>query len=352
MKDNLVTVIMAGGSGTRFWPLSRESKAKQSLALFSEKSLLCETIERVKDISKHILVVSSKKQEIPVRNDIEKYSDITLLLEPSARNTAPCIMLASHWIKLNFNENMNVLVLPSDHHVANVDAFRNAVSEAVAVLSSNPESIGTIGIEPNRPETGYGYLQKGNSFCGKSLVVRKFEEKPNAERAEMFFKSGEYLWNGGIFLFNTATMNNEFKNIKPAVFEGVQKINSFNPISKEIYDSIESISFDYAIMENTRKTVFTVPADFGWNDVGSWLSYYELLKKDEKGNASKGDVFFVKSSDCLAYNETSRPLVIYGKKGELVIELEDVSLTADIANHQQIKEIVALLAAKGRNELI
>lgn len=352
MKDNLITVIMAGGNGTRFWPLSRESKAKQSLALFSDKSLLCETIERVKDISKHILVVSSKKQEIPVKKDVEKYSDVTLLLEPSGRNTAPCIMLASHWVTLNFGEDANILVLPSDHYVVNVESFKMAVSEAVTVLNKNRDSIGTIGIEPSRPETGYGYLQKGEPFSGSSLLVTKFEEKPSAERADIFFKSKNYLWNGGIFLFNTGSMNSEFKKIKPAIFEGVSRIVSFHPISKEIYDSIESISFDYAIMENTKKAVFTVPADFGWNDVGSWLSYYELLCKDENGNASKGDVIFVKSSGCFAYNETSRPLVLYGKKGELIIELEDVSLTADLSNHQQIKEIVAFLVSKGRRELV
>ncbi len=342
-----IAVIMAGGSGKRFWPLSRENRAKQSIALFSEKTLLQETIERVLPLTNKIIVVSSIKQKKHIELDAAKYSGVKVLFEPAGRNTAPCIALALKFIEKEYGQGNKIVVLPADHYIENTDEFRNILKKGLLFVDKNPDTIGTVGITPTRAETGYGYIKKSEEVSDFIYDVEKFEAKPDSTRAESFLKSGGYLWNGGIFLFNQALMASEMESINPDIWSVVAKIKNFSSIDFDTYNSIRSISIDYAIMEKTKKKIFTIEGDFGWNDIGSWLSYYELLGKDSNGNAAKGNAEFVESSGNLVINLSSKPFFVFRKTGEFIIVAEDCMLSANLADHQEIRKITEYLEKKG-----
>ena len=348
----LSVVIMAGGSGKRFWPLSRESKAKQSLALFSEKTLLAETIERISPVADDILVVSSLKQRAEIGCDTEKYKNVKVVYEPIGRNTAPCIMLALAAIKTRCGEDRAVLVLPSDHHVAYPEKFRKTVGKGLGFLEKNHESIGTIGIEPAYPETGFGYIKKGDAAEDGVFKVASFEEKPCFEKAENFVKSGKYLWNGGIFIFSLYSMLEEFKKLTPDIYETVNSLKSFDIPEREVYESLHSISFDYAVMEKTSKPLFTVPGDFGWNDVGSWKAYFDLLPKDEAGNAKVGKAVFINCRNSLVVNWTAKEVIVFNKERELLAVTQDALLSATLDDHSKMREITEFLDNNGLKKLL
>ncbi|HSW61675.1 MAG TPA: mannose-1-phosphate guanylyltransferase [bacterium] len=348
----LATVIMAGGSGKRFWPLSRESRAKQSLALFSEKTLMLETIERILPICSDITVVSSIKQKNSIDPDVEKHNEVSVIYEPSGRNTAPCIMLSLEFIRSRINEDCAVLVLPADHHIADKDEFLKCVEKGMKYLEDHRDSIGTIGIRPAYPETGFGYIRKGDKIAEGVCSVRAFEEKPDISKAEMFVNSGEYLWNAGIFLFTLEVMRAQFRDLNPDIYESVSKIRSFDNIDNQQYGSIRSISFDYAVMERTKNPVFTVPGDFGWSDVGSWLAYYELLPKDKDGNAAKGKAEFIDSKNSLAVNLTDKTIFLFNRDRELVIALDDVILSASLDDHQELRKVTEYLQKNETTEFL
>ena len=348
----LSVVIMAGGSGKRFWPLSRESKAKQSLSLFSDKTLLAETIERIQPLAEDILIVSSLKQRDEIGRDAGKYKNVKVIYEPLGRNTAPCIMLALAAIKSKCGGDRAVLVLPSDHYVAEPEKFRNAVAGGLEFLEKNRESIGTIGIEPTYPETGFGYIKKGKTVEEGIFGVESFEEKPCFEKAESFVNSGNYLWNGGIFIFSLDSMISEFKNLVPDIYETVNSLKSLDMPEAGIYETLRSISFDYAVMEKTSKPLFTVPGDFGWNDVGSWKAYFDLLPKDENGNAKVGSASFINCRDSLAVNLTEKEIIIFNKERELLVVTEDSLLSATLDDHSKMREITEFLGKNGLEKLL
>lgn len=340
---SFVTVIMAGGSGKRFWPLSREYRAKQSLPLFSDKTLLQETIERILPLSDKIVVISSIKQKEYILADLRGHKNAAVIFEPSGRNTAPCIALALRYIEKKWGRGNKILVLPADHYISEPEKFRDCIKTGMNIISERKNNIGTIGIKPDRAETGYGYIKKADSIGSGIFSVANFEEKPNAQRAEMFLNSGQYLWNGGIFLFDQENMIEEFSTHNPDILEGVEKITDYDNISLESYNALRSISIDYAIMEKTKKPIFSVDGDFGWNDIGSWLSYYELLEKDAAGNAFKGKVNFIESSNNMVINHTDKPVFILKKEGLLLVITDDTTLVADLKDHQEVKKVTEFL---------
>ena len=348
----LSVVIMAGGSGKRFWPLSRESKAKQSLALFSEKTLLAETIERIKPLAEDITIVSSLKQRAEIGRDAGKYEKVKVIYEPCGKNTAPCILLSLLAIKSKCSEERAVLVLPSDHYVAEPEKFRKTVKKGLGFLEKNRESIGTIGIEPAYPETGFGYIKKEKVVENGIFGVESFEEKPCFEKAEKFVESGNYLWNGGIFIFSLDPMLEEFKKLTPDIYETVNSLKSFDMPELGIYDSLRSISFDYAVMEKTEKPLFTVPGNFGWNDVGSWKAYFELLPKDENGNAKVGNTSFINCRNSLAVNLTEKEIVMFNKERELLVATDDAIFSASLEDHAKMREITEFLDKNNLKKLL
>ena len=348
----LSVVIMAGGSGKRFWPLSRESKAKQSLSLFSEKTLLAETIERIIPMTDDILIVSSAKQRDSIEKDASKYDKVKVIYEPCGKNTAPCILLSLLAIKSECCEDRAVLVLPSDHYVAHPEKFRKSVEKGVGFLEKNCDSIGTIGIEPAYPETGFGYIKKGKIVEDGIFEVESFEEKPCFEKAEKFVESGNYLWNGGIFIFSLDSMLAEFKKLTPDIYETVNSLKSFDMPELGIYESLRSISFDYAVMEKTEKPLFTIPGNFGWNDVGSWLAYYDLLPKDDSGNAKAGRAVFIKCKNSLAVNLTEKEIVVFNKNRELLVATDDAIFSASLEDHAKMREITEFLSKNNFEKLL
>lgn len=343
---------MAGGSGKRFWPLSRESKAKQSLALFSEKTLLAETIERIKPLAEDITIVSSLKQRAEIGRDAGKYEKVKVIYEPCGKNTAPCILLSLLAIKSKCSEERAVLVLPSDHYVAEPEKFRKTVKKGLGFLEKNRESIGTIGIEPAYPETGFGYIKKEKVVENGIFGVESFEEKPCFEKAEKFVESGNYLWNGGIFIFSLDSMLEEFKKLTPDIYETVNSLKSFDMPEPGVYESLKSISFDYAVMEKTEKPLFTVPGNFGWNDVGSWKAYFELLPKDENGNAKVGNTSFINCRNSLAVNLTEKEIVMFNKERELLVATDDAIFSASLEDHAKMREITEFLDKNNLKKLL
>lgn len=348
----LSVVIMAGGSGKRFWPFSRETRAKQSLRLFSDKTLLAETIERIMPLAEDILIVSSLKQRAEIEKDAAEYKNVKVVYEPSGRNTAPCIMLAIAAVKSWCGEERAVLVLPSDHYVASPEKFRKTVETGLGFLERNRESIGTIGIEPAYPETGFGYIKKGAPAENGVFEVSSFEEKPCLEKAENFVRSGNYLWNGGIFLFSLSNMLGEFKKLAPDIYEAVSSLRSFDQPEDAVYSGIRSISFDYAVMEKTERPIFTIPGDFGWNDVGSWKAYFDLLPKDPCGNAKVGKGAFINCRKSFIANLTGRDIVMFDKERELLVVTEDAVFSASLDDHAKMREVTEFLAENGLKKLL
>lgn len=344
---------MAGGSGKRFWPFSREARAKQSLRLFSDKTLLAETIERIMPLAEDILIVSSLKQRAEIEKDATEYKNVKVVYEPCGRNTAPCIMLALAAIKSrSAGDERAVLVLPSDHYVASPEKFRKTVETGLGFLERNRESIGTIGIEPAYPETGFGYIKKGAAAENGVFEVSSFEEKPCLEKAENFVRSGNYLWNGGIFLFSLSNMLDEFEKLAPDICKSVNSLQYFDVPDETVYSGIRSISFDYAVMEKTEKPIFTVPGDFGWNDVGSWKAYFDLLPKDENGNAKSGKANFINCSNSLAVNLTEKEIVMFNKERELLVVTEDAVFSASLEDHAKMREITEFLDKNNLKKLL
>lgn len=272
-------VILAGGSGKRLWPLSRENYPKQFLPVTSDRSLLQETVERALDYTEEILVVTNGRQYFHTLYQLEDLglNEKNILTEPKGRNTAPAIYLATLYSK-EISGDENLLILPSDH----------MLSEEFFAIAGKAEScakdyILTFGIKPTYPAMGYGYIKYGQDL-GRCNTVEEFTEKPSPEKAKEFLKNGRYLWNSGIFLFNTNLMLEEFESHLPEI--------SKYPTSQELlenYKHLPKISVDYGIMEKTKR-IAVVPFNGIWQDVGSWESVHKILPKDEEGNAIKGDV--------------------------------------------------------------
>ncbi|HNT27690.1 MAG TPA: sugar phosphate nucleotidyltransferase [bacterium] len=348
---SIVAVIMAGGSGKRFWPLSREDKAKQSLALFSDRTLLGETITRLLPLTDNILVVSSAKQRRHIEADIAAFPGVRAIFEPVGRNTAPCIALALRAIGEFWGGDDRVAVLPADHHIADPEEFRATMTRCLAVLEKH-DGIGTIGMRPTYPETGYGYIHIGASLADGVFAVERFEEKPKRERAEEFVRSGRYLWNGGIFLFRASTMRRELKTQVPDIMTAVETLPDPIAVTKEQYGAIRSISIDYAVMEKTALPICCALGDFGWSDVGGWASYRDLLPKDEHGNAIRGPAHLIDCRDNLVVNLTARPIFLLKKQGQLVVATDDALLCADLADHQEVRRVTEYLEKHGLAALL
>jgi len=346
-------VIMAGGSGKRFWPLSREKRAKQSLTLFSEKTLLAETIERVLPLVDDVLVVSAQSQSEAIDPDVAACPQARVIYEPCGRNTAPCIMLALREILTKSGgEERAVVVLPADHRIAECGKFRDILNKSLIFLENHPDSIGTVGITPTHPETGFGYIKMSEVLEEGVFRVASFEEKPDLETASRFLKSGSYLWNSGMFLFTLNSMLDEFKRSAEDIYQQISTVTNFGPGEIRDYDKVRSISFDYAIMEKTERAIFVLPGSFGWSDVGSWLAFFDLQKKDENNNVGIGRVSLINCRNSLVFNQTDRDLVLFNRDGELIVATDDVMFAASLDDYSKMREVTEFLKSSGATRLL
>lgn len=358
MKDNYC-VIMGGGIGSRFWPFSRETYPKQFLDFFGTgRSLLQMTFDRFAKIIpvENIFVVTNALYAPLIKEQLPELKDDQLLLEPARRNTAPCIAYASYHIKA-CNPNANIVVAPSDHLILKEDAFLRDVQKGLDFVREN-KSLVTLGIKPSRPETGYGYIQNSEVMNGEFTKVKTFTEKPNAELAKVFMDSGEFFWNSGIFLWNVNTILDAFAKHLPDVslrFDlGKDKFNTpeEQDFINENFPYCLNISIDYGIMEKADN-VYMLCVDFGWADLGTWGSLFELAKKDENNNAvlkNNKAMMYESSGNIIALDDPDRLAVIQGLDDYIVAEAGNVLLICKKDDEVRIKEFVADIQLKHGKE--
>jgi len=354
----LIPVVLSGGSGTRLWPLSRELYPKQLLSLVGKGTMLQETLARlngVADLSAPI-VVCNESHRFLVAEQLRqvKTSASAILLEPVGRNTAPAVAVAA-LAALSAAENNTdpvLLVLPADHVIRDVAKFQAAVQ--IGLKAAEAGQLVTFGVVPNKPETGYGYIRRGEG-AGPQYPVAQFVEKPNLKTAEEYVASGMYYWNSGMFMFRARAFLDELKHYAPemhdaclAAFNGAKRDLDFTRLPKEEFGACPSDSIDYAVMEKTRKAV-VVPLDAGWSDVGSWSALHEAIPADEAGNVSIGDVLVSDSHGCYLHS-TSRLVATVGLKDHVVIETKDAVMVAPRERVQDVKNLVNELKKQGRYE--
>lgn len=353
---------MAGGSGTRFWPASREALPKQFLKITSEQTLLEDTIERIRPLieDRHIYVVVNRLHEETTRKLLSA-SPAQVLVEPVGRNTAPCIGLAALHIK-RFDENAPIITLPADHFIANEEHYRYMLNAAAEVARSG--AIVTLGITPTRPETGYGYIEcgdeAGSTLGEKVLKVERFVEKPDHETALKYLASGRHLWNSGIFIYTAKTILAEIKSCLPELYAKLQQIDGvigtdlYQETIERIYPQMQSISIDYGVMEKTVVPVRTLRGDFGWSDVGSWQALYELRddRYDTDANLLLADAMAVDAKRNLVYSTSDRRIALLGVEGLVIVDTPDALMVADMKHSQEVKKFPESLKKNGRTDAV
>lgn len=343
---NTYAVIMAGGSGTRFWPLSKRSKPKQFLdVLGTGQSLLQMTFDRFAEYipAENIYIVSNDKYEEIIKEQLPSIRKDQVLLEPFQRNTAPCIAYACYKIAQE-NPDATVVVSPSDHAIFKEREFYDAIKNAIDAVE-NEEKLVTIGVTPNRPETGYGYIQYHSEVDDNVKLVKTFTEKPELELAEKFVESGDFVWNAGVFVWNVTAIQKAFAEFLPDVDEAFQQLSPDFYTDKEkegvevAYAQCKNISIDYGVMEKAQN-VYVVLGDFGWSDLGSWDSLYEINSKDEAGNVVEGNALVFDSNNCLIKGPEDKLIVVNGLDDCLVAYHEDALLITKKGSEKQLRTIV------------
>ena len=352
MKDNYC-IIMGGGIGSRFWPFSRENRPKQFLDFFGVgRSLIQQTFDRFNQIipAENIYISTNKSYAALVKEQLPEIKDNQILTEPTRRNTAPCIAYSAHRIQ-SINPNANIVVTPADHLIINENNFLNNIRQGLDFVSQYP-SLLTLGVKPKHPETGYGYIQTQEGSTDKIQKIKAFTEKPNKELAVIFFESGEFFWNSGIFIWNVKTILNAFRKYLPDIAyrldQGSAIYNTPDEAAfiEEHYPMFQNISIDYGIMEKADN-VYMLMADFGWSDLGTWGSLYDLSKKDENQNALlKCKSLFIESTNNLLTLPEKKLAVIQGLNDYIIAESDDILLICKKSDEQRIKQFVANVAMK------
>ena len=346
MNEKNFVVIMAGGIGSRFWPYSRNDKPKQFLdVLGTGKSLLQMTYERFLALApkENIFIVSNDLYEGLIKEQLPDLSDDQILLEPNRRNTAPCIAYASYKIAAQ-NKDACIVVTPSDHAIFNESAFYNCVNAGID-HARNKKDLITLGIQPNRPETGYGYIQYINEGEGSAKKVKTFTEKPQLDLAKKFLESGDFVWNSGIFIWNVDTIIQAFEEYLPEIAETFENISGHFYSEQETgairnaYSQCKNISIDYGVMEKASN-VYVVLGDFGWSDLGSWSSLHEILDKDENNNVVTANALTYDTSNCLIRGDKEKLIVTQGLDGYLITDTGDVLLVCKLDQEQRFRQFV------------
>lgn len=326
-------LIMAGGRGTRFWPLSTTEKPKQFLNLLGERTMLQLTVDRISTYIpiEQIFICTSSMYKNIVQEQLPELPNKNIIIEPEGRNTAPCILLSCLYIN-NIYPNSTVAVLPSDHMINKEKAYITILEFAMKYLESN-NSIITLGIKPDRPETGYGYIKAKNK---KSLFnnfeyyeVDQFREKPDLKTAKKYVESGEYYWNAGMFLFNIDYMIKQFKQHFNSCYETLSKLPSifdqtYSEKLDDLYKKCEAISIDYAIMEKSND-LLVIPCNFGWDDIGTWGSLERYLEKNKSGNICKNDAIVVDGNNNIVLS-TNKKIVLFEVDDLMVVESEEMMI--------------------------
>lgn len=349
--NNNYCVIMAGGVGSRFWPLSRMNKPKQFLDILGiGKTLLQMTFDRFKSLCpvENIYIVTSIHYKETIIEQLPELNNDQILLEPSRRNTAPCIAYANYKIYKK-NPNANIITAPSDHLILKEKVFKKVIKEGLDFVS-NKDALLTLGIKPGRPETGYGYIQvNGNKNIRENKNIYKiktFTEKPNIDLAKVFYESGEFFWNAGIFIWSLKAIMKAFNSYLPDIDslfkDGLDKYNTpdESKFIADTYNDCKNISIDYGVMEKADN-VYVYCSDFGWADLGTWGSLHENSNKDKKENSIIGEnIFSYDLNNCIVNMPNDKLVVLQGLEGHIVVESDGILLICKKENEQEIKQYV------------
>jgi mannose-1-phosphate guanylyltransferase len=357
-------VIMAGGSGTRFWPLSRKNRPKQFLPLAGDTPLLAATVARLPPLARprDTYVVCGPSHVAAARRMVRELPPENFIVEPCARNTAPCVGLAALHVAARDPRGI-VAMLPADHHISRPKAFRDALSAAAELAATG--AIATIGIHPSKPETGYGYLKLGPRLPKRrkekarvaAHKVERFVEKPDVVTAARYLADGGYLWNSGIFLFRADVILEEIRRAMPVLGEQLDVIQgslgtpAYARTLRRVFPDCPSISIDYGVMEKSKR-IAVVPADFGWSDVGSFAALTDVRPTDHLGNVAEGDALVIDGRNNVVVAEGKRPVAVVGIEDVIVVDAGDAVLVCRRDRAQDVRKAVEELSRRGRDEVL
>ena len=348
----LKALILAGGSGTRFWPMSRARRPKQLLALEGERSLLQATVDRLDPLipARDVWVCTTAALAEQIHGQLPEIPREQILAEPTGRNTAPAIGWALDQMPGEDRQQV-VAVLPADHRFADPESFRATLAGA-AEIAATDDRVMTLGVEPRWAETGYGYLELGQELGSGSGArrVRRFTEKPDSETAERYLREKTHLWNAGIFVFQRQTLREHLARFEPEIGRGLAEISAHPERTDQLYPELPSISIDYAVMERLE-TIGTLALDCGWSDLGSWEALTEVLEADEAGNRSRGDVLAIDARDNLLYADSGQVAVL-GVEGLVVVRTEDSVVVLPRERSQDVRRLVDELKNRQRHDLL
>jgi len=358
INDHIYAVIMAGGSGTRFWPRSRIDRPKQLLNITGDEILLIKTIELIKPIIpiSRIKIVTTLSQADAVKRTAPEIPDENIIIEPFGKNTAPAIGISALFIERD-DPDAVMVILPADHYIEDKSRFHKTIM-ASAYQASQGDFLITIGIPPRGPETGYGYIEADELMDKRNLTysVKSFHEKPDIDRARLFIKQGNFFWNSGIFISSASSMLKEIAQYLPHNYTWLVKIRSSlgrpeeSGVIREAYENMEAISIDYGVMEKS-KHVLMVVGDFGWNDVGSWPSAAQYWPMDSDKNAFIGELINLDSSQCIVYSP-KKLVALLGVEDLVVVEEDDALLICKRGRSQDVRKLVEMLRSQGKDHVL
>lgn len=349
-------VIMAGGRGERFWPKSRNSRPKQFLSLTADgETMIQKTVKRLLPVAdmEDIFIVTNASYKELVREQLPEIPEENILLEPAARNTAPCIAFAAAVIGRKYDDAI-MMILPSDHLISCEELYISTLKKA-AKAAETGKTLVTIGITPTYPETGYGYINFGDEK-GDVFAVERFVEKPDLPTAEKYLESGKYLWNSGMFIWKLSSIMANMQEFMPDIYEGAVKIGKafgtpeYEEVLNREFTAFRSESVDFGIMEKASD-ICTIPGSFGWDDVGSWLAVERINDTDSSGNYTEGDVMTVDSERTTVCGG-KRLIAAIGTRDMIIVDTDDVLLVCSKNNTQDVKKAIAKLREEGREEFI
>lgn len=358
MNMKKTALIMAGGKGERFWPRSRVTLPKQFLSLTDDgKTMIQLTVERISpivDITDVYIATNENYREL-VKQQLPGIPEENILCEPVGRNTAPCIGLGAVHVSKKYDDAV-MIVLPSDHLIKNNEIFVETFNEACN-MAEKGDNLVTVGITPNYPETGYGYIKYDNDgMCGNARPVVQFVEKPDLQKAQEYLLQGTYLWNSGMFVWKVSTILKCFDKYMEKTAKGLEVIKEAigqpnqEDVLNEVFPQLESLSVDYGIMEKAEN-IYTIPGNFGWDDVGSWLAVGRIKENDKDGNVVNGNVIAIDTKNCVIEGQ-EKLIAAVGLTDIVIVDTNDATLVAAKESAGQIKQVLAKLREDGRNEYL
>lgn len=356
----LHAVIMAGGSGTRFWPQSREKMPKQLLQLSGDRTMIQQTVDRCSGLisQEHSWIVTNAVQATATSHQLPEIPSENLLVEPQARNTAPCVGLAAIHA-LHRDPDAVMLIMPADHVISTSGEFQNAVKQAANLVETQPDRLVMFGIAPTFPATGFGYIERGSALqdADQAFEVTAFHEKPQVQLAEEYVASGNFYWNCGIFCWKAETILKQLQQHEPDMYQRLQRVgqavgqDAYNRVLGEEFPQMSSISIDCAVLERaTGATVIEAP--FRWDDVGSWLAVPRLAEQDESGNTIQGPFVGVDTKDCIVRTPENHLVATLGVSDLIIVQTNDATLVAHKRDSERIKELLLKLKKQDSSEFL